>query len=346
MSEDFDPRTAVEWRIALSETPDDAVLKQRFEIWLAADEAHRQEWRTLSEGLDNFLRLGPLHREKWARPVAPAAAGRPPPATLRTLGRRVAAAGRPVRPRRSGRLAIAACAAAVAGAVVWSSDLPLRLRADYVTGTAETRAVALDDGSLLELAPRSAVTISYSSRLRDIRLLQGEALFTVRHDGARPFRVRTGKLTVTDIGTVFDVRLSTEGDEIAVREGQVRVEDATGGTRTLGAGAWEKVTPLARGVSVTLGTLPPEDVGGWSGGQIIAKRSSVANVVGRLKPYYHGVVVYGPELGQKSVTGVYDATDPVGAFRAIAEAQHAQLHRITPWLVILSPSAMASDAAP
>lgn len=325
MSEDFNPTTAIEWKIALSEEPDDSVLRERFEAWLAAAEDHRKEWRELTQGLENFRQIGPLYREKWA--------------SLSNVEQNTAPKqGRPKRrPASFVRLSIAGFAAAAAVTFIWSSDLLLRLQADYVTGTAETRTVSLSDGSELILAPRSAVKMSYSVEKRDIRLLKGEALFKVRHDMARPFEVHTDKFTLTDIGTIFDVRMSQGEEEVSVREGEVRVQDVSGGFHNLNAGTWERIRTVSSGVSVTQGSGAPEDVGAWSAGQIIAKENSVSSVVDRLKPYYRGVVVlYGSSFGEKSLTGVYDTSDPTGAFRAIAAAHHAQMHQVSPWLTILA----------
>lgn len=325
MSEDFNPTTAVEWKIALSEEPDDPVLGARFDAWLAAAEDHRTEWRDLTRGLENFRQVGPLYREKWVT-----ASG----------GGQNAALQRGRLKRRSAsfvRVSIVAFAVAAAVTVVCAPDLLLRLQADYVTGTAETRTVDLSDGSQLILAPRSAVKLSYSVGKRDIRLLKGEALFTVRHDMARPFEVHTDKLTVTDIGTIFDVRLARGEEEVSVREGEVRVRDVSGGFHDLDAGTWERIRTVGNGVSVTHGSRAPDDVGAWSAGQIIAKENSVSSVVDRLRPYYRGVVVLcGSSFGEKSLTGVYDARDPVGAFRAIAAAHQAQMHQVSPWLTILA----------
>jgi transmembrane sensor len=71
--------------------------------------------------------------------------------------------------------------------------------------------------------------------------LEGEALFRVRHDAARPFRVRAGGVVAEDLGTEFVVRhlLTTDRGpvRIAVREGIVAVRsgDAASARDTLRA---------------------------------------------------------------------------------------------------------------
>lgn len=90
--------------------------------------------------------------------------------------------------------------------------------------------LACDDGSQVEMAPGSTLTIqgqAGADRWR-IDLARGEVRCTVP-GGERPFRVRTGVADVVTEGTEFSVRLG--GDErgargmaVAVAKGRVRVE--------------------------------------------------------------------------------------------------------------------------
>ena len=59
------------------------------------------------------------------------------------------------------------------------------------TTIGEQRAVRLPDRSVVQLNTDSRVEIRFSKTAREVRLLRGEALFSVEHDATRPFRVHT-----------------------------------------------------------------------------------------------------------------------------------------------------------
>ena len=75
--------------------------------------------------------------------------------------------------------------------------------ADYHTGVGEQRVVTLEDGSTIQLNTDTAVDVTFSENKRDIRLLQGEAAFTVTSDPGRPFTVRSESLDTRALGTFF-----------------------------------------------------------------------------------------------------------------------------------------------
>ncbi|WP_204309887.1 FecR family protein, partial [Klebsiella michiganensis] len=72
----------------------------------------------------------------------------------------------------------------------------------YRTAAGERREVALTDGSKMILNGDTRVAMIDA---RHAELIEGEALFEVRHDAAHPFIVKTGDVTLEDAGTVFNV---------------------------------------------------------------------------------------------------------------------------------------------
>lgn len=126
-------------------------------------------------------------------------------------------------------LATAACAVfAVLFTVRWSGFGG----ETYETRLGEQRTVRLDDGSLISLNTQSRIEVRFSEETRDVRLLEGEALFSVEHDASRPFRVISGSTTVQAIGTQFNVYRSPAGTKVFVVEGvvQVTTDDGASGT--------------------------------------------------------------------------------------------------------------------
>ena len=97
----------------------------------------------------------------------------------------------------------------------------------YETAPGRRDSVVLADGTGVLLGPGSSLRIEtgFGDRRRDVHL-NGEALFDVRHDDARPFVVHTSTVMIHDLGTTFTVRTTngTNGTTtVAVTQGSVRV---------------------------------------------------------------------------------------------------------------------------
>lgn len=94
-----------------------------------------------------------------------------------------------------------------------------------VVRNSEMRTLA--DGSVVELNKGAEIAVDFSGAERHIRLLRGEAHFTVAKLGPeRPFVVTAGTLRVRAVGTVFNVRMEGDNVEVLVTEGKVRVDPA------------------------------------------------------------------------------------------------------------------------
>lgn len=82
----------------------------------------------------------------------------------------------------------------------------------------------LEDGSVVELNGGAQATIEYTPEKRLIKLLSGEAHFTVAKDPDRPFIVRVRGAVVQALGTAFNVSLGDREVEVLVTEGRVQVK--------------------------------------------------------------------------------------------------------------------------
>ena len=96
------------------------------------------------------------------------------------------------------------------------------LFADYRTAIGEHRIIVLQDGSQIDLGAASALDVSFSAGERRVRLLTGEAFFTVTKDAARPFVVAAENGEVKVLGTAFDVKIA-DGVAVAVAHNAVQV---------------------------------------------------------------------------------------------------------------------------
>lgn len=189
-------------------------------------------------------------------------------------------------------------AAAVVLALIAVSFL---LRPDGTTysapmGVAVTE-VELPDGSLVQMAPGSSLTVSrsFGERNRDV-ILHGEAFFDVERQ-AVPFVVETFSARVEVLGTAFNVR--ARGDELAAA---TLVDLDRGSVRVVSAALPEVAVRLEPGetTSVPSGSVPtaPANVdleaATWRAGGLAYANAPIGNVLDEIGRRYQ-VVISAPE---------------------------------------------------
>ncbi len=125
---------------------------------------------------------------------------------------------------------------------------PARSGDAYETPLGGFARVTLTDGSVMEMNADTAVRVAFEKSERRVFLERGEAHFTVARDVRRPFWVESDRFAVRAVGTAFDVRRSSQGIEVLVTAGRVKLAGLQGekNTRTdlsqdiLGAG-WRAI---------------------------------------------------------------------------------------------------------
>ena len=195
--------------------------------------------------------------------------------------------------RRPAVPAWAAMAASVAlASVVGTAVLTDPLAPAYATGRGEVRVVKLADGSTVTLGAHSKIRVRYDARGRHVSLSDGEALFSVRHDPARPFEVSAYDTRVTVLGTQFTVkRTGGEGVRVAVLQGLVRVDKAPGLLATTTVRQTERLAPGER-VSSPRGerlapvtTVDPANIAPWTRGLLVYENASLAELADDVNRY-------------------------------------------------------------
>ena len=87
--------------------------------------------------------------------------------------------------------------------------------------------ITLMDGTVVHLNSGSSIQFpeSFEENSRDV-VLEGEAFFEVAEDSSRPFKVTTGELTTTVLGTSFNINAYPDNGEVLVMvaTGKVLVE--------------------------------------------------------------------------------------------------------------------------
>jgi len=114
----------------------------------------------------------------------------------------------------------------------------------------------LEDGSIVELNGGALLSVDYTAATRRVRLLMGEALFTVAKNPDRPFIVQAAGVDVRAIGTAFNVRLGDDNVEVLVTHGRVAVAAQVESAAAAGANDAPLPAPnsllLSAGESVTV----------------------------------------------------------------------------------------------
>lgn len=98
----------------------------------------------------------------------------------------------------------------------------------YATVVGEHKIVRLADGSQIELNTDTILKTSNIASYRLVKLVKGEAFFTIKHDSSNPLIVIAGTHRVTDLGTKFLVRSEPNRLEVALVEGRAAFDSADG----------------------------------------------------------------------------------------------------------------------
>lgn len=217
------------------------------------------------------------------------------------------------RPRR---FATAAAALAATGLVLFFAfdDLSIFLRSDFATGTAETRTIALADGSQLTLDARSAISVRFDTEQRHVTLLEGEGWFEVSKDHTRPFVVEARGGTITALGTAFEVALGQGAVRVSVAEHQVMV--ASHGETVIVAE--NQQTSYDTNAPPAPPSAAPRSVAAWRRGKLIFEDQPLGEVLAALSRYHHGrVYCVTAAACARPVTGVFSTDNPLQALREI-----------------------------
>jgi len=193
----------------------------------------------------------------------------------------------------------------------------------FTTALGEQRSVLLADGSRMTLNTASTVEVKMHKSSREIRLVQGEALFEVLHDAARPFVVHAGSAVLKDMGTSFNVDMRSSATTVTVVEGQVDVESVgenSAAQASYGAGealgalilvANERVVVTPAGVGAPQHGINVAASVAWTQRQLMFEHRPLSEVAEEFNRYNKDrIEIESEELKRQEVTGVFEAEDP------------------------------------
>jgi transmembrane sensor len=200
-----------------------------------------------------------------------------------------------------------------------------RTAQDFAAGPGQRALIDLADGTHIVLAPESRLHVSLptgASGQRELTL-DGEALFTVTHDAARPFVVHSRYGTTVDLGTSFAVRAySGQPYRVVVRDGQVAL-GVEAAAPVLVAG---DVAAAAEDGTLHVAHDPAAaELLDWTSGRLTFKHTRLADLVPQLERWY-GVRIHvaTPSLRNRRITGQLDTESRAEAMAAIGRTLGAQ----------------------
>ncbi|GFE75409.1 sensor [Novosphingobium sp. TCA1] len=308
---------------------DSGLLEDETELnaWLNADPRHAQAFAEMEVVWSDLggVTVPPALRASLAPPPPRLPSGLPSAS---------------VHPRRglSRRWVPTALAASLALVVVVgaANDWPTRWRADAMTAPGEQRTIAMPDGSHILLNTRSAVAFDYAPGRRTVRLLKGEAAFTVAPDRRRPFTVEAGGGSTTALGTRFLVRTLDDGAQVSVTEHRVRVSVPAAQGRTAEVGEGQSIRYRGERGLGPLETGKVADADAWTQGFLTFEDRPLSEVVAELGRYHSGYLqVIGGDVRARRVSGVFNIHDPVGAIAKLQASLGLRSTRLTDRLIFI-----------
>ncbi|MCB0216295.1 MAG: FecR domain-containing protein, partial [Chloroflexi bacterium] len=125
------------------------------------------------------------------------------------------------------------------------------------TGRAAGSVLELADGSRLEIAPRSELTLVERGRDANIQVARGDIIVEASDQGSGHLFVSTDDCLVSVTGTVFSVKHGARGSRVSVIEGEVHVKQGTQAEQVLLPGDQVSTDP-------SLEPVPVADDVAWS----------------------------------------------------------------------------------
>ncbi len=237
--------------------------------------------------------------------------------TAQVLRRRATPAG----VNRRAFVGVGAVAAAAALAVVIAPQLAGQdTTTTYVTARGERRTVTLADGSRVDLNAATHMTVTLGRRARAVTLTEGQAIFDVTHDTARPFTVAVGDRFVRVVGTQFDVRRRDGRLSVTVARGAVEVRPTEGIVgRAFRLRPGQRLEHEEGLVGVRVAAAEPAEVFGWRTGRLVYRGQPLSEVVADLNQQFATPIrIDDVALAATPVSGVLILDDQDAVVRRLA----------------------------
>jgi len=270
-------------------------------VRLRADEVTGEDWAAATAWLD----ADPAHRRAfdeaeglWAAMDHIAVAGTAPLVDLAAHRERHRSVG------RRWLIAAPAMAAAVAAAVLLAPLLQSAPAVVYRTAPGETRTVALEDGSKLQINGGSTLSVKMERGRRLVHMDQAEAVFDVAHDADRPFLIDVGESQVRVVGTAFNIRRSAEDTDVSVLRGVVEVSDLDQPARKVRLTVGQAVRRADADDRMAVAPVDVRTAAAWTQGRRAYDDRSLSDIAVDLSRAFSTPVTVAPDAANLRFSGV------------------------------------------
>lgn len=178
----------------------------------------------------------------------------------------------------------------------------------YRSAKGEVEEFSLADGTTIELAPASEVSVRILPWSRHVELTHGEAFFEVNHDRWTDFTVTSDQGRITVLGTAFNVDLQEGGDlTVQVYRGSVRFGASGMEDVVIRAGSEGRVSNN----TFSLSQMPSDQSDPeWMHGWFEAKETPLRSVIAKANRYSEfPISTKNPADLDRMVTGRFKISD-------------------------------------
>lgn len=293
---------AAVWLATLHGGKSSKAEREAFKAWLTVDSRHAEAYANLDKLWEGSINLPGMKERHHAAKKA-------------------------VNRRNFGKGVIVA--ALGLGAYGYLADHPF---ADYRTAVGERRTITLPDGSTIELAAETRLSLAYTSERRRLVLYDGEVFFTVAKDARRPFVVDAGSGQTVALGTAFGIESRGGKATVIVTESAVSV--------ALGA----QSSRVAAGYLVTydrqkIGAAHESESGAelaWREGRLVFTQAPLGEVVAALNRWRSGrLIVMSPALAARPITMIVDLNRSDAIVSQLAQAVSIRIVNIAGYVTLL-----------
>jgi transmembrane sensor len=290
---------AAYWVAKLNDSDLSDSERSELHAWLLAEPRHADEFRA-HNALVALAREFPTRLQSRLESYAPSDVEHPESMSL----------------RRTWPFALAAALLLALVAGGWFLWGPMGPASEvYATETGEMRTVTFEDGSVAYLNTRTHIAWLGGKHERRVALGEGEALFDIVHDPARPFSVVLDNSEIRVLGTRFNVYRKKSGEVVVtVIEGKVSVRELAPQD---GRPAWEReVGANQRVVYRPLGLMRDVHEASattavkWRDGVLELKDQPLSEALDELTRYTdQRIVIRDPRIAELRVGGAVSVRD-------------------------------------
>jgi transmembrane sensor len=188
----------------------------------------------------------------------------------------------------------------------------------FVTAVGAPSIFPLPDGGQVTLDTDSALAVDFSRGRRAVRLLRGQAFFSVIHDPDRPFTADVEGRTVIDLGTDFIARIDGQTVSVTLVKGSLAVSSADARQReTLTPGQKLEAAP---GLSDHVTMVDLDQALAWRTGYLEFRDEPLDHAIAEMNRYGGSPAeVTDPSLRAVRVNGRFRTGNPTLFARALSE---------------------------